>query len=102
MSSQIAGRLLSAVAYLDVMVGLRQVMAVSSDSTCSTGRGLRGSRCDMLTSLSSGRCRAAPRQGEFLLGRYWYYSLLLNWASAAALLGFLRGETQVSWQPRTG
>ena len=34
--------------------------------------------------------------------RYCYYFLLLNWASAAALWRFLRGEKQVVWLPRTG
>lgn len=34
--------------------------------------------------------------------RYCYYFLLLNCASAVALLRFLRGEKQVMWQPRTG
>ena len=36
------------------------------------------------------------------LARYCYYFLLLNWASAAALWRFLRGEKQVLWQPRMG
>jgi hypothetical protein len=34
--------------------------------------------------------------------RYCYYFMLLNWASAVALVRFLRGEKQVLWQPRTG
>lgn len=36
------------------------------------------------------------------LARYCYYFLLLNCASAVALVRFLRGEKQVVWQPRTG
>ena len=36
------------------------------------------------------------------VARYCYYFLLLNCASAVALLRFLRGEKQVVWQPRTG
>ena len=36
------------------------------------------------------------------LARYCYYFLLLNCASAVAMLRFLRGEKQVVWQPRIG
>ena len=36
------------------------------------------------------------------LARYCYYFLLLNCASAVALVRFLRGKKQVVWQPRTG
>ncbi len=36
------------------------------------------------------------------VARYCYYFLLLNCASAVAMLRFLRGEKQVVWQPRTG
>jgi len=46
--------------------------------------------------------RGPPRLREFFLARYCYHFLLLNWASAAALVRFLRGEKQVLWQPRTG
>jgi cellulose synthase/poly-beta-1,6-N-acetylglucosamine synthase-like glycosyltransferase len=62
--------------------------------------------------LAAGQCCAAllallarrgpPRLRGFFLARYCYYFLLLNWASAVALLSFLRGEKQVLWQPRTG
>jgi len=62
--------------------------------------------------LAAGQCCAAslavlavrgpPRLRGFFLARYCYYFLLLNWASAVALLRFLRGEKQVLWQPRTG
>jgi cellulose synthase/poly-beta-1,6-N-acetylglucosamine synthase-like glycosyltransferase len=62
--------------------------------------------------LAGGQCCAAllallalrgpPRLRGFFLARYCYYFLLLNWASAVALLRFLRGEKQVLWQPRTG
>jgi len=62
--------------------------------------------------LAAGQCCAAllalialrgpPRLRGFLPARYCYYFLLLNWASAVALLRFLRGEKQVLWQPRTG
>jgi cellulose synthase/poly-beta-1,6-N-acetylglucosamine synthase-like glycosyltransferase len=31
-----------------------------------------------------------------------HYFLLLNWASAVAFLGFLRGEKKLLWQPRQG
>jgi len=43
-----------------------------------------------------------PRLRRFFLARYCYYFLLLNWASAVALVRFLRGQKQVLWQPRTG
>ena len=36
------------------------------------------------------------------LARFCYYFLLLNCASAVALVRFLRGKKQVVWQPRTG
>jgi cellulose synthase/poly-beta-1,6-N-acetylglucosamine synthase-like glycosyltransferase len=62
--------------------------------------------------LAAGQCCAAllallarrgpPRLRGFFLARYCYYFLLLNWASAVALLRFLRGEKQMLWQPRTG
>jgi cellulose synthase/poly-beta-1,6-N-acetylglucosamine synthase-like glycosyltransferase len=62
--------------------------------------------------LAAGQCCAAllaflalrgpPRLRGFFLARYCYYFLLLNWASAVALVRFLRGEKQVLWQPRTG
>lgn len=43
-----------------------------------------------------------PRLRASALARYSYYFLLLNWASAVALLRFLKGEKQVLWQPRAG
>src|SRR5882672_8809714 len=43
-----------------------------------------------------------PRLRRFFLARYCYYFLLLNWASAVALVRFLRGQKEVLWQPRTG
>jgi glycosyltransferase involved in cell wall biosynthesis len=46
--------------------------------------------------------RGPPRLREFFRARYCYYFLLPSWASAAALVRFLRGEKQVLWQPRTG
>jgi cellulose synthase/poly-beta-1,6-N-acetylglucosamine synthase-like glycosyltransferase len=62
--------------------------------------------------LAAGQCcalvlallalRGPPRVRDFFLARYCYYFLLLNWASAVALIRFLRGEKQVLWQPRTG
>jgi hypothetical protein len=62
--------------------------------------------------LAAGQCCAlvlallalgGPRRVRgFFLARYCYYFLLLNWASAVALMRFLRGEKQVLWQPRTG
>jgi hypothetical protein len=62
--------------------------------------------------LAAGQCGAAllallalwgPRRLRGLsLARYSYYFLLLNWASAVALVRFLRREKQVLWQPRTG
>jgi cellulose synthase/poly-beta-1,6-N-acetylglucosamine synthase-like glycosyltransferase len=70
------------------------------------------SRGWIYASLAAGQCCAAllavlalrgpPRLRGFFLARYCYYFLLLNWASAVALLRFLRGEKQVLWQPRTG
>jgi cellulose synthase/poly-beta-1,6-N-acetylglucosamine synthase-like glycosyltransferase len=36
------------------------------------------------------------------LSRYCFYFALLNYASAVALMRFLRGHKQVLWQPRTG
>ncbi|MBV9344912.1 MAG: glycosyltransferase family 2 protein, partial [Gammaproteobacteria bacterium] len=36
------------------------------------------------------------------VARYAQYFLLLNWASAVAVLRFLRGQKQALWQPRTG
>ena len=39
---------------------------------------------------------------RMVLARYCYYFLLLNCASAVALVRFLRGQQQVVWQPRTG
>lgn len=36
------------------------------------------------------------------LARYASYFLLLNWASAVAVVRFLRREKQALWQPRTG
>jgi cellulose synthase/poly-beta-1,6-N-acetylglucosamine synthase-like glycosyltransferase len=70
------------------------------------------SRGWIYATLAAGQCCAAllallalhgpPRLRGFFLARYCYYFLLLNWASAVALLRFLRGEKQVLWQPRTG
>jgi cellulose synthase/poly-beta-1,6-N-acetylglucosamine synthase-like glycosyltransferase len=70
------------------------------------------SRGWMYATLAAGQCCAAllallalhgpQRLRGFFLARYCYYFLLLNWASAVALLRFLRGEKQVLWQPRTG
>ena len=70
------------------------------------------SRGWVYATLAAGQCCAAllallavggpPRLRGFFLARYCYYFLLLNWASAVALLRFLRGEKQVLWQPRTG
>jgi hypothetical protein len=39
---------------------------------------------------------------RFALARYCYYFLLLNWASAVAIVRFVRREKQVIWEPRTG
>ncbi len=45
----------------------------------------------------------APRRfGELAPVRYSYYFLLLNLASAVAMLRFLAGQKQVIWQPRSG
>jgi len=62
--------------------------------------------------LAAGQCCAAllallalrgpARLRGFFLARYCYYFLLLNWASAVALVRFLRGDKQVLWQPRAG
>jgi cellulose synthase/poly-beta-1,6-N-acetylglucosamine synthase-like glycosyltransferase len=70
------------------------------------------SRGWIYATLAAGQCCAAllallalrgpPWLRGFFLARYCYYFLLLNWASAVALLRFLRGEKQVLWQPRTG
>jgi cellulose synthase/poly-beta-1,6-N-acetylglucosamine synthase-like glycosyltransferase len=70
------------------------------------------SRGWVYATLAAGQCgavlfallalRGPPRLREFFLARYCYYFLLLNWASAVALVRFLRGEKQVLWQPRTG
>lgn len=40
--------------------------------------------------------------GQSAPGRYCFYFFLLNWASAVALVRFLRGQKQVLWQPRMG
>ena len=70
------------------------------------------SRGWIYATLAAGQCCAAllallalrgpARLREFFLARYCYYFLLLNWASAVALVRFLRGEKQVLWHPRTG
>lgn len=62
--------------------------------------------------LAAGQCCAAlfaypvlhgpPQQRGFAVPRYFYYFVLVNWASAVAFARFLRGEKQVIWQPRTG
>jgi hypothetical protein len=59
-----------------------------------------GQCCTVLLALLA--LRGPTRLREFFLARYCYYFLLLNWASAVALVRFLRGEKQVLWQPRTG
>jgi cellulose synthase/poly-beta-1,6-N-acetylglucosamine synthase-like glycosyltransferase len=66
----------------------------------------------LYAALAAGQCATAllafsalvgpPRLRKFFLARYCYYFLLINWASAVALVRFLRGEKQVLWQPRTG
>jgi cellulose synthase/poly-beta-1,6-N-acetylglucosamine synthase-like glycosyltransferase len=59
-----------------------------------------GQCCAVLLALLA---RVGPRRLRgFFLARYCYYFLLVNWASAVALLRFMRGEKQVLWQPRTG
>jgi cellulose synthase/poly-beta-1,6-N-acetylglucosamine synthase-like glycosyltransferase len=57
-----------------------------------------GQTCVLLLGLLA---RRGPLR-RVALARYCYYFLLLNCASAVALLRFLRGEKQVVWQPRTG
>jgi cellulose synthase/poly-beta-1,6-N-acetylglucosamine synthase-like glycosyltransferase len=42
------------------------------------------------------------RLAGFSLSRYCFYFALVNYASAVALLRFVRGQKQVLWQPRTG
>jgi hypothetical protein len=59
-----------------------------------------GQCCAALLALLA--LRGPPRLRGFFLARYCYYFLLLNWASAVALVRFLRGDKQVLWQPRTG
>jgi len=70
------------------------------------------SRGWIYATLAAGQCCAAllallalrgpARLRGFFLARYCYYFLLLNWASAVALVRFLRGDKQVLWQPRAG
>jgi len=45
---------------------------------------------------------APPRWRGLSLPRYCYYFLLLNLASAVAVVRFIRGEKQAVWQPRIG
>ncbi len=53
--------------------------------------------------LLAGQAVAGPqRLRGFFLARYSFYFLLLNWASAVAVLRLLQGQKQVLWQPRTG
>ena len=60
---------------------------------------LLGVQCAALLLALSAQRGWLPR---FAPARYSYYFLLINWASAVAVLRFLRGEKQVLWQPRTG
>jgi cellulose synthase/poly-beta-1,6-N-acetylglucosamine synthase-like glycosyltransferase len=55
-----------------------------------------------LALLVVGALLSPRRFGELGLARYTYYFVLLNCASAVAMVRFMRGQKQVLWQPRIG